>query len=200
MELQQINVKDGIDYTSLFMAGYYPYFNNNLNAFYWTRASSRTYLDLTDEKIRKKAKSMLTGIHESYVFKQNGNVLEVLEMLSVTKEKSWVVGMVKNVYLEMSDSGLLKTVEAWSQKGMAGALLGLDFEGIFLAETMFSVENNASKFCLLKLVLEMIDKGYTMIDVQVEHEPDHPSARLGETTVSLREYLKIIWKSAFVLG
>lgn len=178
--------------------GFYPYFDKKNDANYWDRDSNRSILLITPELVIK-ASRMLQGIDETYDIRWNYNVPRVLIDLQdeTIKPDTWLNAEVANIYTLLHEGGLLRTIEAYDNNGtLCGALLGVQLGDAFLAETMYNLRPNASKACLCNLVMEMKQQGGQLIDVQVQHAEGHPVNRLGETQVSLVEYLKLLRRAS----
>jgi Leu/Phe-tRNA-protein transferase len=134
---------------------------------------------------------MLSRIRPPFDIEEDRRIDEVLAALSDdhVKRHSWLRGEVLHIYREFQRHGNLKTIEAIREGRLAGAILGIVLGRVLIAETMFSLEPGASKACLCYAVLRYAELGFEFIDVQQEHPPDHPSARLGEQLVSLKVFL-----------
>ena len=72
---------------------------------------------------------------------------------------------------------------------LVGGLYGVDLGHAFCGESMFSLRNNASKFALIRLTEELIEKGYRLIDCQVYTKH---MASLGAEEIPRNDFLKII--------
>lgn len=194
------------DYESLFLAGFYPYYDRELKRFYWMREpTSRSIIKLCSVDIEDRVKRLRKGTPDHLHIHESQNPREVVEFLANerVKPETWVVGQVKAVYESRLDSRL-HTIEARTESGrLVGAVLGMDFQGVYLGETMGSApepeHRAASRLCLCELVLRLRDRGYSMLDVQVRHPRGSPSSKLGEETLDLHDYLELVRRSVFSL-
>lgn len=173
--------------------GYYPTYQFEQGYFYWDREETRTVIWLTPRVI-EKADKMLAKIRQTYVIEEDRRVEEVLSHLGneELKQRPWVHGEGADLYRLLATTKYLKTFEAVDSTGLAGAVLGVELPQVFLAETMVTLQPNASKAALCFLVKHYAASGYQLIDVQSRHEKDHPSARLFEETISLTTYLDLL--------
>jgi leucyl/phenylalanyl-tRNA---protein transferase len=68
-----------------------------------------------------------------------------------------------------------------------GGLYGVTLGGAFMGESMFSWMRDASKVCLVYLVERLEERGYVLLDCQIQ--TDH-LASLGAVEIPEHEYLK----------
>jgi leucyl/phenylalanyl-tRNA--protein transferase len=128
------------------------------------------------------------------------------------KHRTWVKEEVVAIYRALHRARMLRTIEAWRNGRMVGALLGIRLPGTFVAETMYGLMPEASKVCLCRLVQSCFSEGYAMIDVQTPHDVDemglprpadrtpHPCIRLGERRMSLARFRRAFtaaWHRSF---
>jgi leucyl/phenylalanyl-tRNA--protein transferase len=76
-------------------------------------------------------------------------------------------------------------VEAWREGVLAGGLYGVALRGAFMGESMFSHATDASKVCLVALVVHLKARGYVLHDTQFL--TPHLAA-LGVTEIPRRIY------------
>jgi leucyl/phenylalanyl-tRNA--protein transferase len=220
MHLQEVIIR--------YAAGYFPLYDP-WDRFYWERLPLRAVIAVNDASLtaaRRLRRSVLRK--SSFEIRYTTAVDQVVSQLrDVTqggiKEHSWVRDEVTAIYRELHAAGLIRTVEAWREGKLAGALLGIVLPGMFIAETMFGVVSGASKLCLCELLEECARSGCPLIDVQTPHDLDeygdllhlnipepasrtpsartpHPCLRLGEQVLPVGEFMQhfaAAWKAAF---
>ncbi len=59
------------------------------------------------------------------------------------------------------------SVECWHDRKLVGGLYGVALGRMFFGESMFSLEANASKVALVRLVERLQEYGYRIMDCQV---------------------------------
>jgi leucyl/phenylalanyl-tRNA--protein transferase len=173
-----------------YLDGYYVMYDRRREHFYWDREPWRAVIPLNEETDRR-ASRMLSRIKPPFEVVEDLHTDAVLAALcdDRVKRESWLRGEVLDIYREFRRHGRLKTIEALRDGRLAGSVLAITLGRALVAETMFGFEPSASKACLCYAVLRFGQLGYDFIDVQQEHPPDHPSARLGEQIVGLRTFL-----------
>lgn len=95
----------------------------------------------------------------------------------------------RDAYIELHKLGYAHSVETWHDGKLVGGLYGVSLGSIFFGESMFTLEDNASKVALVTLVQVLKLKGFKLIDSQVYTEH---MARFGAREIPRAEYLKIL--------
>jgi leucyl/phenylalanyl-tRNA--protein transferase len=90
-------------------------------------------------------------------------------------------------FVGLHEKGKAHSVEAYHGGELAGGLYGVTLGGAFMGESMFSHRRDASKVCLYHLVERLKERGYELLDCQIQNE--HLES-LGATEVPEREYLR----------
>jgi leucyl/phenylalanyl-tRNA--protein transferase len=77
---------------------------------------------------------------------------------------------VEKAYCKMYEKGFAHSAEVWNGNKLVGGLYGIRLGSVFFGESMFSKENNASRFAFLKYLQKLKEKGVQLIDCQVYTE------------------------------
>ena len=96
--------------------------------------------------------------------------------------------MVK-AYTRLHDLGWARSVEVWKGEDLVGGLYGVQMNGIFAGESMFSLEPGTSKLALVSLARKMEADGEKLIDCQFH--TDHLES-MGGRTIPYDEYMRIV--------
>lgn len=99
---------------------------------------------------------------------------------------TWITEDMIEAYIELHRLGLAHSAEARLEGRLVGGLYGVSLGSIFFGESMFSLEDDASKAVFIPLVLALRDEGFTLVDSQVY--TDH-LAGLGAQRISREDYL-----------
>lgn len=176
-----------------YSGGYTPYYHPPADALYWDWKEMRALIPLTAETVAR-ARRLARTIRPPYAIRQNEAVETVLAHLSDerVKPQTWVRGPVIALYRTLAEHGFLRTIEAFENGIVAGAVLAIDLPGILIIETMFSLSPNSSKQCICHAVQEYYGRGYAFIDVENRHHALHPLARLGENVLPTEDYLRLL--------
>lgn len=82
------------------------------------------------------------------------------------KENTWLSEEMKSAYTELHHRGLAHSIEAFEGDKLAGGLYGVNVGGAFMAESMFHLVTDASKYCLVYLVEILKKQGFVLLDTQ----------------------------------
>ena len=105
----------------------------------------------------------------------------------IEDEDAWLGPDLVDIWLELNEMGLAKSVEVWEDDVLVGGLYGFTFGRAFIGDSMFSLVPNASKLAMIHLARHMEAMGGGIIDCQLE-TPHLKS--MGARYISYDEYLK----------
>jgi leucyl/phenylalanyl-tRNA--protein transferase len=104
------------------------------------------------------------------------------------RRDTWIAAEIIRSFVRFHELGKAHSVEAYTADGeLAGGLYGVALGGAFMGESMFSRGRDASKVCLVHLVERLKERGYVLLDCQIQN--DH-LARLGAIEIPECEYLR----------
>ncbi len=103
------------------------------------------------------------------------------------RDSTWINDEIFEVYTRLHCLGLAHSVEAYRDGKLAGGLYGVSIGGAFFGESMFHLETDASKVCLVYLVERMKERGFSLLDSQFMTE--HLST-FGAVDISKDQYIK----------
>ena len=103
------------------------------------------------------------------------------------QEGTWITKKMLVAYKRFHKLGHAHSIEVWRDGVLVGGLYGVDAKGVFVGESMFHVEANASKLAILFLMDYLHSRGSNWLDIQVM-TPHMES--LGARMVSRDEYLE----------
>ncbi len=103
------------------------------------------------------------------------------------REETWLNEEMIAAYVALHRKGLAHSVETRREGRLAGGLYGVAIGGAFMGESMFHVETDASKVCLVRLVERLKERGFVLLDAQflTPH-----LARFGARWIPRSEYLR----------
>ena len=82
------------------------------------------------------------------------------------REETWINAEILRLYTALAASGHAHSVECWQEDRLVGGLYGVKLGAAFFGESMFSIERDASKVALVKLVECLRRGGFTLLDTQ----------------------------------
>lgn len=168
---------------SAYCLGIFPWYEEDEPILWWSPDPRCVLLPQNLKISRSLAKTIRSG---RYVVTENVAYREVMKQCGAPRKGStgtWVTEAMINAYCKLNTRGIAKSIEVWEGHRLVGGLYGIDIGEVFVGESMFSRENDASKTALVHLAQSEL---YRVIDCQLET----PHLRsLGAQCVSRREYL-----------
>jgi leucyl/phenylalanyl-tRNA---protein transferase len=79
---------------------------------------------------------------------------------------TWINTPILNLYSALHRAGHAHSVECWDGEELVGGLYGVNLQGAFFGESMFSRQTGASKVALVHLVARLRHGGFTLLDTQ----------------------------------
>jgi len=157
----------------------------------WFSPDPRGILFLKDFHVSRSLNKFLKKKKLSVSADQNFK--EVIEYCSAVPRKNqdgtWITIDIKAAYSELHRLKIAHSVEIWHDQKLIGGLYGVEFMGVFCAESMFSLEPNASKIALFHLVELLQKKKIKWIDIQML--TPHMS-RMGGTEIPRNQFLQLL--------
>lgn len=175
---------------SSYKLGIFPWFNENDPILWWS-PNPRQVLFIDKYK---PSKSLLKEIKKNkFIFKINKNfpaVIRACKKVQRNKSGTWIDGRIIDNYTRLHQIGYAHSFEIYNLKdSLVGGIYGVLTKNVFFGESMFHLENNASKVCFYFLSKWLKEKGVRIIDAQVESE--HISQWGGEL-ISRDKFMDII--------
>jgi len=105
----------------------------------------------------------------SFNFKINTNFKEVIDnckKINKKRKDTWINSIIRNTYINLNKIGYAKSIECYDENILIGGLYGIHIGKCFFGESMFSLKDNTSKFCLLFLVSLLIYHKFRLLDSQ----------------------------------
>jgi leucyl/phenylalanyl-tRNA--protein transferase len=97
-----------------------------------------------------------------------------------------------NTYSLLNKAGYAQSVEVYENNKLTGGLFGININGAFFGESMYSISPNASKIALNFLIERLSKCHYTLFDTQFISK--HLMS-LGAIEITQESYLKLLDKA-----
>lgn len=148
--------------------GIFPWYSEGEPVLWWS-PDPRVVLFPEELHISKSMKRELNRAQFNVtVNKEFEKVMFYCRETRADKEGSWITNDMIKAYKEFHYAGYAHSVEVWEDKKLAGGFYGVSMGKIFFGESMFYLKKNASKFGLIKFVLNLKKLGFRLIDCQVD--------------------------------
>ena len=112
-------------------------------------------------------------------------VIEACAAPGPGRAETWINLTIQDLCGELFKRGEAHSVETWRDGRLVGGLYGVAIGGAFFGESMFSLERDASKVALVRLVELLRAGGFTLLDAQFV--TDHLES-LGAVEISRDDY------------
>jgi leucyl/phenylalanyl-tRNA--protein transferase len=168
--------------------GIFPWYNEG-EPIIWHAPDPRFVLF---PKKMKRSKKMLKALNSGkFTCTINHDFEAVInncrEIKRKDQEGTWITKDMLDAYIEMHKLGYAYSVEVYNEdEDLIGGLYGIKLGTVFFGESMFSIEDHASRIALAHLV-DTIE--LSMIDAQVYTDHMH---RLGAEHISLDDFLMLL--------
>jgi leucyl/phenylalanyl-tRNA--protein transferase len=116
---------------------------------------------------RRLARTLRSGRFEIRIDSAFDAVIEACAAPRATRPETWINRTIQSLCGELFARGVAHSVEAWREGRLVGGLYGIALGGAFFGESMFSLERDASKVALIKLVERLRAGGYRLLDAQL---------------------------------
>lgn len=168
---------------AVYRAGAFP-MSDGRGRIEFYRSDPRSVLELDALRVSKSlARVLRKGIYEVRVDRD----FEAVIRACAEREETWIDAEIIAGFTRLHREGKAHSVEAYRDGELVGGLYGVALGGAFMGESMFSYKPDASKVCLVHLVERLRERGYVLLDCQIQN--DH-LARMGAVEIPEHEYLR----------
>jgi len=164
-----------------YRSGVFPWYEEGEPILWW---SPDPRCIIWPEHIRITRSLAKTIRNSNFEIAENTAFRDVMKQCAAPRPGStgtWVTDEMIDAYCRLNKMGISHSIEVWRAGKLVGGLYGIQIGHVFIGESMFSSERDASKVALVHLAKS---EKYRLIDCQLETE--HLKS-MGATSVS-REY------------
>jgi leucyl/phenylalanyl-tRNA--protein transferase len=149
-----------------YKSGIFPWYEADQPLMWWS-PDPRFVLYPSKLKISKSSKQLLKS--KKFEVSVNRNFKEVILACAKINRQSqsgtWITDRMIEVYCELHNMGIAKSIEVWLDNKLVGGLYGIQLNDfVFCGESMFSSVSNASKIGFISFI--QMSK-FKLIDCQV---------------------------------
>ena len=155
----------------------------------WIEPKFRGIIPLDAFRVSKSLKRHIQK--RKPIIKFNKNFETIVKGCSNRKE-TWINSTLYNTYSLLNKAGYAQSVEVYENNKLTGGLFGININGAFFGESMYSISPNASKIALNFLIERLSKCHYTLFDTQFISK--HLMS-LGAIEITQESYLKLLDKA-----
>jgi leucyl/phenylalanyl-tRNA---protein transferase len=151
-----------------YRVGIFPWYNDKEPILWWS--PDPRFVLFPDElhvsrSMRQFLKKGIVRITFDQAFRE---VITSCRRFRPGQDGTWITLEMRDAYTALHDLGYAHSVEVWREEELVGGLYGVSLGRAFFGESMFSAIPNASKTALITLVSRLKERGFELIDCQVE--------------------------------
>jgi leucyl/phenylalanyl-tRNA---protein transferase len=173
--------------------GVFPWYSEQQPILWWSPDPRMVLFPNEFKCSRSLSKTLRNGTFTTRVDSAFGATIRRCAAPRRSGPDTWLNSEMINSYDRLHELGFGHSVEAYHGEILVGGLYGIQLGGIFFGESMFSLERDASKVALARLVDECRARDIKVIDCQVASPH---LASLGAREVSRREFVDLLARHA----
>ena len=105
------------------------------------------------------------------------------------RDSTWISDELMEIYMALHNTGWAHSFETWQGDKLAGGILGIAIQGVFIGESMFFRITEGSKVAMVKLVEHLRARKYIVFDAQLQNPH---LERFGSHVIDAKEYEKLL--------
>lgn len=171
---------------SAYRTGVFPWYEAGEPILWWSPDPRCIIWPQDIHVTRSLAKTIRNGPFE---ITENLAYREVMKQCGSPRRGSsgtWVSEEMIEAYCKLNKLGIARSLEVWNKHRLVGGLYGVALGRVFVGESMFSIERDASKVALVHLARS---GHYSLIDCQLE--TSHLNS-MGAVTVKRERYIELL--------
>lgn len=168
---------------SAYRSGIFPWYEEGEPILWWS-PDPRCIIWPENIRITRSLKKTISS--GKYEVTDNLAYREVMKQCGAPRNNSsgtWVTDDMINAYCKLHEYGFARSLEVWMGPHLVGGLYGIQLGSVFIGESMFSRESDASKVALVHLAQS---GKYDLIDCQLENP--HLTS-MGSQNISRDRYI-----------
>ena len=151
-----------------YRSGIFPWYNEDEPICWWS-PNPRFVLFPNELIVSRSMKTVLNN--GKFRFTINRTFIQVIQNCKTITRKgqagTWISPAMQKAYTDLHLQGFAHSAEAWMDGKLVGGLYGIRLGNIFFGESMFSLQNNASKFAFIHYVQHLQKENVKLIDCQL---------------------------------
>lgn len=150
-----------------YQRGIFPWYSVGQPILWWCPDPRAILLPGNFKTSRSLAKTIRNRGFETRIDTAFKDVICACGSSAVRPGGTWLSVEMRAAYTQLHTLGFAHSFETWLDGKLVGGLYGVALGQVFFGESMFSLENDASKVALARLCSELLARGFHMIDCQM---------------------------------
>jgi leucyl/phenylalanyl-tRNA--protein transferase len=147
--------------------GIFPWYSEGQPILWWSPDPRAVLFPREFRRSRSLSKTLRNRGFETSLDTAFAEIVTSCADAHLRPEGTWISPDMQAAYLELHRLGHAHSVGTWLHGHLVGGLYGVTLGSVFFGESMFSVERDASKVALARLVDESEARGIELIDCQI---------------------------------
>jgi leucyl/phenylalanyl-tRNA---protein transferase len=135
----------------------------------WFSPDPRGVLEFKNLHIPRSLKKIMKS--SPYDLRMNQSFLEIIKLCAAVPRKdqptTWITPQIIESYHSLYKLGYAWCAGAWQGQRLVGGVYGVKIDKFRSGESMFTLEDNAGKLCLLHAIETFQNNGVTWLDTQM---------------------------------
>ena len=170
-----------------YLNGIFPWFSPGEPILWWSPDPRMVLFPAEFHLSRSLRKTLRNG---NYRVRLDTGFKAVIQACARTPRRdqpgTWITPEIQAAYCKLHELGYAHSVETWVDEKLVGGLYGIAIGKMFYGESMFAHATDASKIAIAHLVRFLEEKGFGMIDCQMN--TPHLSS-LGAREIPRRHFI-----------
>ncbi|MDX1516505.1 MAG: leucyl/phenylalanyl-tRNA--protein transferase [Woeseiaceae bacterium] len=169
--------------------GIFPWYDDGQPILWWS-PDPRCVLPVGAFHVSKRLRRDISKSTATLTFNRDfAAVIDACAEPRRSQQGTWITDEMADAYVAIHRDGWAHSVEVWQGERLIGGMYGLAIGRVFFGESMFSREDNASKFALLGLCRVLDLRGFELVDCQLVSEH---LLTLGATAMPRAEFAELL--------
>lgn len=166
---------------------YFPMADSSEGEIYWHSPDPRAVFPIYSLKKPRSVRQLLNK--NIYNFKIDCNFDSVIRQCALSRQDTWINGIIINTYNYLNQNGIAHSVEVYRDNELCGGLYGVSIGAAFFGESMFNTEPNTAKLAFYHLIDILKAQGFLLLDSQYIN---HFTRQLGAEEIPKAKYMALL--------
>jgi leucyl/phenylalanyl-tRNA---protein transferase len=168
-----------------YQRGIFPWYSEGQPVLWWSPDPRAVLMPEEFRLTRSLAKTLRNRGFTLSIDRHFQGVIDGCAAPRARSPGTWLLPEMRAAYLELHRLGHAHSFETWLDGALVGGLYGIRLGNVFFGESMFSLERDASKAAVARLVEYCRGEGVVVIDCQL---PSRHLQSLGSRQISRAQF------------